>query len=74
MLLASKAFIELLANPLAGVWSARFGCRYLLTVGDAVLLLSSSLFAVGRNFGVLLAARALHGIGSTCLKISGECR
>ncbi|XP_075737578.1 synaptic vesicular amine transporter-like [Rhipicephalus microplus] len=71
MLLASKAFIELVANPMAGVWTARFGCRYLLALGDAILFLSSSLFAVGRSFGVLLAARALHGVGSTCLKISG---
>ncbi|XP_072142131.1 synaptic vesicular amine transporter-like [Dermacentor andersoni] len=71
MLLASKAFIELLANPFAGAWTARLGSRYLLAVGDAVLLFSSSLFAVGGSFGVLLAARALHGIGSSCLKISG---
>ncbi|KAL3185423.1 hypothetical protein MRX96_005446 [Rhipicephalus microplus] len=45
MLLASKAFIELVANPMAGVWTARFGCRYLLALGDAILFLSSSRLA-----------------------------
>ncbi|KAK8772076.1 hypothetical protein V5799_024681 [Amblyomma americanum] len=72
MLLASKAFVELLVNPLAGACTTRLGCRNLLALGDAVLLVSCMLFAAGRAFGVLLAARALHGVGSSCLKIAGK--
>ncbi|GFQ69153.1 synaptic vesicular amine transporter, partial [Trichonephila clavata] len=71
LLLASKAIVQLILNPIIGPLTNRIGNKTPIFCGILVLLLSSFMFAFGNSFSILFAARSIHGIGSSCISIGG---
>lgn len=71
VLLSTKAFVQLAFNPIIGVATKRIGYSWPILLGTVSLLVSSGLFAVGDNYYSLLLARAVQGIGSSCLGVCG---
>eukprot|EP00038_Savillea_parva_P013746 m.212393 g.212393 ORF g.212393 m.212393 type:complete len:502 (-) comp26104_c0_seq1:121-1626(-) len=71
VLFASKAVVQLLANPIVGAVTGRIGTRVVLMAGTVVMIGSSVGFAFGTTFETLLVARAIQGIGSACSGCAG---
>ncbi|KAH8278893.1 hypothetical protein KR018_010812 [Drosophila ironensis] len=71
LLLAMKALVQLIFNPIVGNASSKFGYRLPIVVGTFFLLLSSLVFTVGESYWALLLARAIQGVGSACINICG---
>ncbi|XP_067118303.1 synaptic vesicular amine transporter-like isoform X2 [Centruroides vittatus] len=71
ILLASKALTQLVFNPLIGAIINRMGYIYPLVTGTIILIISCLLFASSDTFFLLLMARSIHGLGSSCISISG---
>ncbi|KAH8241315.1 hypothetical protein KR032_007843 [Drosophila birchii] len=71
LLLAMKALVQLIFNPIVGNASSKFGYRLPIVVGTFFLLLSSLVFTVGESYWALLVARAIQGVGSACINICG---
>ncbi|KAH8419181.1 hypothetical protein KR222_009246, partial [Zaprionus bogoriensis] len=71
LLLAMKALVQLIFNPIVGNLSSRCGYRLPIMVGTCFLLLSSLVFAVGESYWTLLLARAVQGVGSACIGVCG---
>ncbi|XP_043654842.1 synaptic vesicular amine transporter [Drosophila teissieri] len=71
LLLAMKALVQLIFNPIVGNASSKFGYRLPIVVGTFFLLLSSLVFTVGESYWALLVARAVQGVGSACINICG---
>ncbi|KAH1019211.1 hypothetical protein HUJ04_009062 [Dendroctonus ponderosae] len=71
MLFASKAFVQLLANPFVGPLTHKIGYSVPMFAGFIIMFLSTIIFAFGRSYSVLFIARALQGIGSSCSSVSG---
>ncbi|CAH1175576.1 unnamed protein product [Phaedon cochleariae] len=71
MMFASKAFVQLLANPFVGPLTHRIGYSIPMFAGFIIMFLSTIIFAFGRSYSVLFIARALQGIGSSCSSVSG---
>lgn len=68
---ASKAFVQLLANPIVGPLTNKIGYSIPMFCGFVVMFFSTIIFAFGRTYTVLFIARALQGIGSSCSSVSG---
>ncbi|XP_054738477.1 synaptic vesicular amine transporter [Anastrepha obliqua] len=71
ILFASKAFVQLLVNPIVGPLTHRIGYSIPMFAGFVIMFLSTLIFAFGRSYLVLFVARALQGIGSSCSSVSG---
>ncbi|XP_021948937.1 synaptic vesicular amine transporter [Folsomia candida] len=71
VMFASKAFVQLLANPFVGPLTNRIGYSIPMFAGFIIMFLSTIIFAFGRSYSVLFLARALQGIGSSCSSVSG---
>ncbi|GLH11805.1 Vesicular acetylcholine transporter [Gryllus bimaculatus] len=71
MMFASKAFVQLLANPIVGPLTHKIGYSIPMFTGFVIMFLSTLIFAFGRTYSVLFMARALQGIGSSCSSVSG---
>ncbi|EDW47734.1 GM20272 [Drosophila sechellia] len=71
LLFASKAFVQLLVNPIVGPLTHRIGYSIPMFAGFVIMFLSTIIFAFGRSYLVLFVARALQGIGSSCSSVSG---
>lgn len=71
MMFASKAFVQLLANPFVGPLTHKIGYSVPMFAGFVIMFLSTIIFAFGRSYSVLFIARALQGIGSSCSSVSG---
>ncbi|XP_076678282.1 vesicular monoamine transporter [Andrena cerasifolii] len=71
IMLASKAFVQLLANPIVGPLTHKIGYSIPMFTGFIIMFLSTLIFAFGRSYSVLFVARALQGIGSSCSSVSG---
>lgn len=71
MMFASKAFVQLLANPFVGPLTHKIGYSIPMFAGFIIMFLSTLIFAFGRSYSVLFLARALQGIGSSCSSVSG---
>ncbi|XP_017090759.2 synaptic vesicular amine transporter isoform X1 [Drosophila bipectinata] len=71
LLFASKAFVQLLVNPIVGPLTHRIGYSIPMFAGFVIMFLSTLIFAFGRSYLVLFVARALQGIGSSCSSVSG---
>ncbi|XP_017083973.1 synaptic vesicular amine transporter [Drosophila eugracilis] len=71
LLLAMKALVQLIFNPIVGNASSKFGYRLPIVVGTFFLLLSSLVFTIGESYWALLIARAVQGVGSACINICG---
>lgn len=71
MMFASKAFVQLLANPIVGPLTHKIGYSVPMFAGFIIMFLSTLIFAFGRSYSVLFLARALQGLGSSCSTVSG---
>ncbi|XP_001357821.5 synaptic vesicular amine transporter [Drosophila pseudoobscura] len=71
LLLAMKALVQLIFNPIVGNATGKFGYRLPIVVGTFFLLVSSLVFTVGESYWALLVARAVQGVGSACINICG---
>lgn len=71
MLFASKAFVQLVANPFVGPLTHKIGYSVPMFAGFIIMFLSTIIFAFGRSYSVLFIARALQGVGSSCSSVSG---
>lgn len=71
VLLSVKAFIQLAFNPIIGAATKRVGYQLPILLGTMSLVLSSFLFAIGESYNSFLFARAVQGIGSSCLGVCG---
>ncbi|KAL3864705.1 hypothetical protein ACJMK2_006364 [Sinanodonta woodiana] len=71
LLLSSKAFVQLVANPIVGVLCSRFGYAKMLVFGSLVLFVSAITFTFSETYAPLLVARALQGIASAATTIAG---
>ncbi|CAJ0583366.1 unnamed protein product, partial [Mesorhabditis spiculigera] len=71
ILYGSKAFVQLLANPLVGPLTNRIGYSMPLFIGFVVMTGSTVMFAFGNSYIVLLLARSLQGAGSACTATAG---
>ncbi|KAK9874979.1 hypothetical protein WA026_005795 [Henosepilachna vigintioctopunctata] len=71
IMFASKAFVQLLANPFVGPLTHKIGYSIPMFTGFIIMFLSTIIFAFGRSYSVLFIARALQGIGSSCSSVSG---
>lgn len=70
-LLASKALVQLVVNPVIGLSSHRFSYESLLFFGTWIFLVSATLFAAAESYAPLLIARASQGVGSAATTIAG---
>ncbi|CAH0599566.1 unnamed protein product [Chrysodeixis includens] len=71
VMFASKALVQLLANPFVGPLTHKIGYSVPMFTGFILMFLSTLIFAFGRSYSVLFIARALQGIGSSCSSVSG---
>ncbi|XP_057340591.1 synaptic vesicular amine transporter [Microplitis mediator] len=71
IMFASKAFVQLLANPIVGPLTHKIGYSVPMFAGFVIMFISTLVFAFGRSYSVLFIARALQGIGSSCSTVSG---
>ncbi|XP_045467945.1 synaptic vesicular amine transporter isoform X2 [Harmonia axyridis] len=71
IMFASKAFVQLVANPFVGPLTHKIGYSVPMFAGFIIMFLSTIIFAFGRSYSVLFIARALQGIGSSCSSVSG---
>jgi len=71
MMFASKAFVQLIANPFVGPLTNKIGYSIPMFCGFIIMFFSTIIFAFGRSYTVLFLARALQGIGSSCSSVSG---
>ncbi|XP_055921583.1 synaptic vesicular amine transporter [Eupeodes corollae] len=71
LMFASKAFVQLLVNPIVGPLTHKIGYSIPMFAGFIIMFLSTLIFAFGRSYSVLFLARALQGIGSSCSSVSG---
>ncbi|XP_034254331.1 synaptic vesicular amine transporter-like [Thrips palmi] len=73
LLLSSKAWVQLAANPVVGALTATLGTRLPLLAGSVNLVLASMLFALGESYAGLFIARSLQGVASACIGVAGMC-
>ncbi|PAA86320.1 hypothetical protein BOX15_Mlig006694g1 [Macrostomum lignano] len=71
MLFASKAFVQLLINPISGTIIDKVGYDRPMMFGLTVICLSTVVFAFGHSYGVMMLARSLQGVGSAFADTSG---
>ncbi|XP_076241375.1 vesicular monoamine transporter [Calliopsis andreniformis] len=71
IMFASKAFVQLLANPIVGPLTHKIGYSIPMFTGFIIMFISTLIFAFGRSYGILFLARALQGVGSSCSTVSG---
>ncbi|GAB0092461.1 uncharacterized protein DMENIID0001_074540 [Sergentomyia squamirostris] len=71
ILLAVKALVQLIFNPIVGSSTAKFGYRIPIVFGTFNILLAALVFAIGDNYISLVFARAVQGIGSACIGVCG---
>ena len=70
-LLASKAIVQLLANPFVGFLTDKIGYKIPMVSGFLIMFISTIVFAFGPNYYWLLFARSFQGIGSSCASVAG---
>ncbi|CAB4059849.1 SLC18A1_2 [Lepeophtheirus salmonis] len=70
-LFASKALVQLVTNFLIGKMTTMIGYRLPFTIGSIFLLFSSLIYTLSSRYIWLLLARSVHGIGSSCVCVSG---
>ncbi|XP_059178884.1 synaptic vesicular amine transporter-like [Physella acuta] len=68
---ASKAIMQLIANPFIGPITNRVGYTIPMFTGFVIMMVSTIIFAFGETYAVLFAARTVQGIGSSCSSVAG---
>ena len=71
ILFASKALVQLFISPIGGTVIDRIGYDTPMIIGLSIIFLSTTIFAFGRSYGVLFAARSLQGVGSAFADTAG---
>ncbi|XP_040575533.1 synaptic vesicular amine transporter [Lepeophtheirus salmonis] len=71
VMFASKAVVQLIANPFVGPLTNRIGYSIPMFAGFVIMFFSTIVFAFSRSYVILFFARALQGIGSSCSSVSG---
>nr|WAS27828.1 putative vesicular monoamine transporter-like protein [Apostichopus parvimensis] len=71
ILFGSKAFVQLLTNPFVGMATNRLGYSLPMFTGFIIIFVSTLVFAIGESYPVLLIARMLQGVGSSCSSVAG---
>ncbi|XP_042331316.1 chromaffin granule amine transporter [Sceloporus undulatus] len=71
LLFASKALMQLIANPFVGPLTNRIGYHIPMFLGFVIMFLSTLLFALSTTYTLLFIARAMQGIGSACSSVAG---
>ncbi|XP_036121552.1 synaptic vesicular amine transporter [Molossus molossus] len=71
LLFASKATVQLLTNPFIGLLTNRIGYPIPMFAGFCIMFISTIMFAFSRSYALLLTARSLQGIGSSCSSVAG---
>ncbi|XP_013411845.1 synaptic vesicular amine transporter isoform X2 [Lingula anatina] len=71
LLFASKAVVQLLTNPFIGPLTNRIGYSIPMFTGFVIMFVSTIIFAFAESFWLLLMARAVQGVGSSCSSVSG---
>ncbi|XP_070545344.1 vesicular acetylcholine transporter-like [Ptychodera flava] len=71
ILFASKAIVQLLANPFSGTLIDRIGYDIPMLIGLALMFVATAVFAFGETYAVLFVARSLQGVGSAFADTSG---
>uniref|UniRef100_A0A6I8R935 Solute carrier family 18 member A2 n=1 Tax=Xenopus tropicalis TaxID=8364 RepID=A0A6I8R935_XENTR len=70
LLLAIKAFLQLLFNPIVGKLVTRIGYDAPMFFGFVIVVVSTLLFAFANSYAFLCVARGLQGIGSSFTMVS----
>ncbi|XP_027707240.1 synaptic vesicular amine transporter isoform X2 [Vombatus ursinus] len=71
LLFASKATIQLLTNPFIGPMTNRIGYQIPMFAGFCIMFVSTIMFAFSGSYTLLLIARSLQGVGSSCSSVAG---
>ncbi|XP_044298968.1 chromaffin granule amine transporter [Varanus komodoensis] len=71
LLFASKALMQLIANPFVGPLTNRIGYHIPMFAGFIIMFISTILFAFSGTYTLLFVARAMQGIGSACSSVAG---
>nr|XP_018667048.1 synaptic vesicular amine transporter-like [Ciona intestinalis] len=71
ILFASKPIVQTVTNLAVGPITDRIGFDVPMLVGYLIMTSSALLFAFGQEYGVLLLARAIQGVGSACAATAG---
>ncbi|OCT90126.1 synaptic vesicular amine transporter-like [Xenopus laevis] len=71
LLLSFKGMVQIVANPIVGKLTNRFGYDAPLFVGFAVVFTSTLMYAFGEEYVFLCVARGLQGIGSSLTTVPG---
>ncbi|XP_072164688.1 probable vesicular acetylcholine transporter-B [Diadema setosum] len=71
ILFASKAIVQLFINPFSGTLIDKIGYDIPMMIGLVVMFIATTVFAFGKNYGVLFFARSLQGVGSAFADTSG---
>ncbi|KAM9364395.1 synaptic vesicular amine transporter [Pholidichthys leucotaenia] len=71
MLFASKATVQLIANPFVGPITNRIGYQLPIFVGFCIMFISTIMFAFSSSYSLLFVARSLQGVGSSCSSVAG---
>ncbi|XP_004681037.1 PREDICTED: synaptic vesicular amine transporter [Condylura cristata] len=70
LLFASKATVQLLTNPFIGLLTNRIGYPIPMFAGFCIMFVSTIMFAFSSSYALLLVARSLQGIGSSCSSVA----
>jgi len=70
-LFASKAIVQLFISPISGTVIDCIGYETPLIIGLSIIFTSTTIFAFGRSYVVLLMARGLQGVGSAFADTAG---
>uniref|UniRef100_A0A8D0DBN9 Solute carrier family 18 member 2 n=1 Tax=Sander lucioperca TaxID=283035 RepID=A0A8D0DBN9_SANLU len=71
LLFASKAIVQLIINPFIGPLTNRIGYQLPLFAGFCIMFLSTIMFALSSSYALLVVARSLQGVGSSCSSVAG---
>ncbi|OXA61420.1 Synaptic vesicular amine transporter [Folsomia candida] len=71
LLYSTKAFVQLICNPLVGKLTVKIGYKIPLCVGNFVLLLCSLVFGFADSIPLYTVGRSCHGLASALISISG---
>ncbi|XP_063436008.1 synaptic vesicular amine transporter-like [Mytilus trossulus] len=70
-ILATKALVQIVFNPLTGYLANSFGNNIVLLGGTIIIGISSMVFSISSSVPGLLIARGMHGLGSSATNVAG---
>ncbi|XP_076105674.1 synaptic vesicular amine transporter-like [Mytilus galloprovincialis] len=70
-ILATKALVQIVFNPLTGYLANSFGNNIVLLGGTIIIGISSMVYSISSSVPGLLIARGMHGLGSSATNVAG---